>query len=542
MAFKFLQDAIDKAIDPETAKPVAIWVRGGSVSEPVVYRPDQGANVNPNSRYASFRMRALVRLYGGFAGNEENDPENRGFNSRRPYERITLLSGEIGDPNNPQDNSFHVVTANGVPATAIIDGFHIRHGRANGGPSDPLNEKIGGGLIIEGDGGSLTQPTILRCVFSSNWAVLGGAAAVYGPQFIIPTFWNCEFKQNFAYNGGAVATNLDVEFIEPLPAGVAPVFYNCLFDQNETSGRGGAAAISLVDTPRFVNCTIVRNTSASWGGGLFHKIDDIVDPTLCNLDGHGGIFLHNTIVWGNVCQSCQNAPEKNSVRGIMEIRNSTVQHLGYPCWHPNPNQEPQASYGNFKVDPCFENFTGGDFRIKCTSKSVNSGVLGWYGIGDPYDLDQDGITSERTPDLALLSRVVGVDDNQNLRIDMGAYEHQYEPRSCPADIAGGSGTPDGVVNVSDLLAVINAWGDCPYDCNTCAADINVDPCGDGKVNVADLLKVINSWGECGGMAREFPVTLAECEGFCEGLEGADWQNCMLKCYQTVCDENPSECE
>jgi len=47
---------------------------------------------------------------------------------------------------------------------------------------------------------------------------------------------------------------------------------------------------------------------------------------------------------------------------------------------------------------------------------------------------------------------------------------------------------DGTVNVSDLLAVINAWG----SCSGCAADTNHD----GAVNVSDLLAVINGWGSC----------------------------------------------
>ncbi len=45
---------------------------------------------------------------------------------------------------------------------------------------------------------------------------------------------------------------------------------------------------------------------------------------------------------------------------------------------------------------------------------------------------------------------------------------------------------DGVVNVTDLLEVIGAWGACPG----CPADLN----GDGVVNVTDLLLVIGNWG------------------------------------------------
>ena len=62
------------------------------------------------------------------------------------------------------------------------------------------------------------------------------------------------------------------------------------------------------------------------------------------------------------------------------------------------------------------------------------------------------------------------------------------PPPCPGNING-----DGVVNVADLLAVINAWGPCPNPCPpNCAADVNHD-C---VVNVADLLTVINGRGAC----------------------------------------------
>lgn len=69
------------------------------------------------------------------------------------------------------------------------------------------------------------------------------------------------------------------------------------------------------------------------------------------------------------------------------------------------------------------------------------------------------------------------------------------PQPCFADIAP-SGVPsgDGVVNVDDLLAVINAWGPCA-DPKNCPPDI-APPGGNGTVNVDDLLAVINAWGPC----------------------------------------------
>jgi hypothetical protein len=63
---------------------------------------------------------------------------------------------------------------------------------------------------------------------------------------------------------------------------------------------------------------------------------------------------------------------------------------------------------------------------------------------------------------------------------------------------------DGVIGVSDLLAIINAWGYvgicmdgttfvvCPED----ISPANGANWGDGYVGVPELLAVINGWGDC----------------------------------------------
>jgi hypothetical protein len=56
-------------------------------------------------------------------------------------------------------------------------------------------------------------------------------------------------------------------------------------------------------------------------------------------------------------------------------------------------------------------------------------------------------------------------------------------------------TGNGIVDVDDLLAVINAWGPCAAPPATCPADIAPlgPPQGNGVVDVDDLLTVINHW-------------------------------------------------
>lgn len=55
--------------------------------------------------------------------------------------------------------------------------------------------------------------------------------------------------------------------------------------------------------------------------------------------------------------------------------------------------------------------------------------------------------------------------------------------TCDADV-----TSDGIVGLSDLLAIIDAWG----LCYQCPEDIN----GDNYVTVVDLLEVVGNWGLC----------------------------------------------
>ena len=58
-----------------------------------------------------------------------------------------------------------------------------------------------------------------------------------------------------------------------------------------------------------------------------------------------------------------------------------------------------------------------------------------------------------------------------------------ECETCLGDING-----DNALNVSDILAIIDAWG----PCEGCAADVNAD----GAVNVTDLLFIVGNWGPC----------------------------------------------
>jgi hypothetical protein len=64
-------------------------------------------------------LKSGVAIYGGFNGTETSL-------SQRDFEtNITILSGDVGAVGDYTDNTYHVVTASGVDASAILDGFTI---------------------------------------------------------------------------------------------------------------------------------------------------------------------------------------------------------------------------------------------------------------------------------------------------------------------------------------------------------------------------------------------------------------------------------
>lgn len=110
-AFNNLQSAIAAAatnVDPEDE----IWVRGSASG--ITYKPG-------TSRGSTFQLQNRVKIYGGFAGTETD------LFQRDPFANVTILSGDIGDANDPDDNCYHVVKATGkleFPLT-VLDGFTI---------------------------------------------------------------------------------------------------------------------------------------------------------------------------------------------------------------------------------------------------------------------------------------------------------------------------------------------------------------------------------------------------------------------------------
>jgi hypothetical protein len=323
-AFTNLQDALKTAKDFNCNE---IRVAQG------IYWPDINS-AHPNgtaNRQATFQLINGVTIYGGF-------PVGGGtLEGRNPAAYATILSGdllgndrEVNEPcdllNDPcrADNSFHVVTGSGTNQTAILDGFTITDGDANG--NSPYDS--GGGMY--NNNGS---PIVKNCKFIKNAAQYGGGIDS-NSEDSNETIANCTFIENVAYShnggqGGGIYISNSNSYIATVT--------NCTFNRNSASGGedcysygycdyyigSGGGIYNTTGNLTVTNCTFSGN-SASGG-------EDCYGNGSCNYhDGSGGGIYNTT---GNLtvtnCTFNENLVLSGSGGGIwdsgdMNITNCTV--------------------------------------------------------------------------------------------------------------------------------------------------------------------------------------------------------------------------
>ncbi|MBD2705305.1 hypothetical protein IC229_32100 [Spirosoma sp. BT702] len=249
-----------------------IWVAGGT------YKP-----TSTTARTISFAMKNDVAIYGGFAGTETTLAQRPAINATTPSS--ATLSGEIGSPSSTTDNSYHVISnPPGLTTTAILDGFVITAGFANGlYPND-----AGGGIVNNGSlSGNECSPLIRSCTFMANQARFGGAIDNEGQMggTSSPVLINCVFLGNNAANKGGAMFNYGQSL-----GNSSPRLTNCVF-QNNTAPQGGAMyndAVSGTSSPVMTNCAF-QNNIAPQGGAMYNDA----------VSGTSSPVMTNCVLWNN---------------------------------------------------------------------------------------------------------------------------------------------------------------------------------------------------------------------------------------------------
>lgn len=425
-AYSSLQDALAISLPGHE-----IWVAAGT------YKP-----AGPGGeRTASFRLKSGVKLYGGFAGNETQREQ------RDPQKNETILSGDLNGDDGPEfanngDNCYHVVIASGCDATAVLDGFTMTAGNADGEEmhcrggglysehGSPTIDKCtfewnratgriaadGGGALCNTDG---SNPIISDCTFVRNTSSIDGGAVI-NREGSAPVLIRCGFIENRARDGGGMYNNRS-----------SPMLMSCKFLGNVGGARGGAVRNLSESSSVFVGCVFSGNTTEQEHGAVMHNHSADVTLINCTLANNraagtgGGIIntqdskpiLMNCILWGN-SDSEGNAPETQfeTTPGTV-ITSCCIQGWG----------SEQGGQNTIDGDPLFvdadgpDNIPGtedDDLRLRPGSPCIDRGDKAALPP-DTADLDGDGDTAEPIPfDLAGKPRAV------NDAVDMGAYEYQ----------------------------------------------------------------------------------------------------------------------
>ncbi|MBN1873093.1 MAG: hypothetical protein JXA33_02610, partial [Anaerolineae bacterium] len=216
-----------------------IWIAQGDYQPTNLQTPG-------DPRSATFLLKDGVALYGGFVG-EESQLDDRDWATH-----VVTLSGDLGVVGDRADNAYHVVTANGVNGTALLDGVTITGGNADlVSDTDPKGR--GGGMFNQS-----ASPTLSHVIFYSNTAHLGGGMGSLAQS--APTLSQVTFTENSASYGGGIY-NQDASGV---------TFNDGLIAQNNVTAAGGGIYNYMDCWNILNNVTLQSNQAGTSGAGLFN--------------------------------------------------------------------------------------------------------------------------------------------------------------------------------------------------------------------------------------------------------------------------------
>ncbi|MHC5061386.1 MAG: right-handed parallel beta-helix repeat-containing protein, partial [Planctomycetota bacterium] len=277
-ALNHLQDGLSAADNNDE-----IWVAEGA------YTPDKDL-LNPEGsgdRAATFQLKNGVVMLGGFpAGGGD-------LSERDPNQYETILSGDIGTPDDPNDNCYHVVTASGTDADTILDGFIITGGNADG----PEPDNRGGGIYNDSGNLQIRNCTILNNSAGyfdfneGNIIFYPGEGAGFYNYNANPTLTNCSFIENSSTVTGGAMVNVDS----------SPMIISCMFNRNVAPGVAmgywwplmfglGGGIVNYNSNPQITNCTFTNNEAGN-GGGIYNDPNSSPAVTDCTFTENIATFF-----------------------------------------------------------------------------------------------------------------------------------------------------------------------------------------------------------------------------------------------------------
>ncbi|MBT6268879.1 MAG: hypothetical protein HOI88_00820 [Phycisphaerae bacterium] len=410
---------------------------------------------------------------------------------------VTIIDGE--------ETHRGILCDNGETPKTIIEGFTITNGYAD----------YGGGMYI--DNGS---PTLTNCTFENNTCKVWNSYSLGGGMYNgvgSPTLTNCTFENNTSigeggnhssgggmYNGAGSPTLTDCTFTGNVAGGSwtsgggmsggnatltnctfidnranygggmsgGATLTGCAFENNTALDEGGGASVG---NATLTDCTFTSNSAYQYGGGVITVGNGNATLTDCTFTGNTGSGMYNRqssptltncIFTGNTGGNGGGMCNSNSNPTLINctFENNAVSGNGGGMCNSNSNPtlinciitSNLASTGGGMWNWSESNPTLTDNSICENSPDQIFGD--WHGEGN--------IVSEVCPwnqGACCTNDNCLVSEQENCLAFFGEWQGEDTtcadnpcPTTCLGDVTG-----DGVVDVSDLLAIIAVWGACP---------------------------------------------------------------------------------
>ncbi len=317
----------------------------------------------------------VIVLSGTYCGQGNRDLDFKGkaitIRGDDPSEPNLVIIECDGTPDDPHRGfEFHRYET----PLSVLDGLTVTGGYY----------ERGGAMYVE----SGARPTVIRCTFRNNSALLGGA--VYNESS--PQMVHCAFSTNAADGGGAMYNNGEMSECNPVLAncviygniathnggglynlgkGAEPALTNCAFIRNTVSaGGGGAMRNNISARSSLTNCLFIENSAATFGGAI--RNSNGAGATLTNCT-----FGANSAAGGNAL-ACTPDDGGSESAGALEVLNCILWDTGDEIFNDDGSivtvtysnvqgglaAVPWPGEGNMDADPYFADPGRHDYHLK----------------------------------------------------------------------------------------------------------------------------------------------------------------------------------
>jgi hypothetical protein len=375
------------------------------------------------ARDNAFVLNPGVKIYGGFSASvPESLVSERAVNivdGIRQMVNTTTLSGDIGQPDDASDNTYHVVIGAGNLInnndTARLDGFTVTGGYSTNSNSasitvngiNSIRQSHGGGISLWDN----ASPVLTNLVITGNEAERGGGIYNDGAA---PVLTHTVISGNTASGDGGGIYNV---------RDAAPVLTHVVLSGNRAGNEGGGMC-HTASTATLTNVLITGNKAEYLGGGIFgNNSSPFLYLTLTNVTvagnrsstagfdgtgggiyrtGHGAVEARNSIFYGNSAGNDE-ALNNNTVffyyclvEGLTPDGTDVVSDAAPLFVAPRPAAEAPS--------------VAGDYRLTVCSPAIDMGNNAFYAPGE-------------TPELSAV--ITDLDGNPRFNgvVDLGAYEY-----------------------------------------------------------------------------------------------------------------------